>query len=120
MARKRGQRQSSTGSFCHTGILPCGMEPLPPLDNLGELKRRGYLLTVHCASRGLLCGHAKELDLDDLIRRFGEDYKIVGNDSIEKAVKCSACGHPGGKLTLSHSSAAVAGYPNDYRKAKGR
>ena len=65
------------------------------LRTLGDLKQAGYRLYGNC-----YCGRSRELDLDMLIERYGEDYVFINEHRIQRSLKCTSCGHPGGKLTL--------------------
>jgi hypothetical protein len=42
---------------------------------LADLRANGYGLNAYCEA----CGHRRDLNLDDLIRRLGEGFDIIGN-----------------------------------------
>lgn len=75
------------------------MTGLISLTTLGELKSHGYRLFGHCGR--LSCGRGRELDIDNLIKRYGANYSIIGDTRIKRALVCTGCGHKGGSLTIA-------------------
>ncbi len=76
------------------------------IDTLADYRRHGMNIWANCAVP--TCSHGARLDLEDLIRRFGEAYEPVGGGAIEKAVVCRRCGSRGATLTISHGHATTS------------
>jgi hypothetical protein len=53
---------------------------------LGDLVRNGYGLNAHCEA----CGHRRDLNLDDLVKRLGEDFDVIGK-TLEPLLRCIEC-----------------------------
>ena len=73
---------------------------------LADYRRHGMNIWVNCAVP--TCSHGARLDIEDLIKRFGEAYRPVGSKAIEKAVVCRRCGARGATLTISHGHATTS------------
>ena len=68
------------------------------LETLGHIKELNHSLFGHCGRPG--CGRGVRLDIDGLIHRLGEDYEFVGNDTLQKSLRCDVCKWKGGSITL--------------------
>ncbi len=71
---------------------------------LGDLKRGNCKLVANCFGRD--CGHGKELDIDKLISRFGENHCLIDEIEITRRLRCEKCGWLGGRLHFSPPSSA--------------
>ena len=71
------------------------------MSTLGDLKRERYTLWGHCGNN-LYCGHARILDLDVLIARFGESHVYINDREIPRRLKSKKCGHLGGTCHNAH------------------
>jgi len=85
---------------------------------LGYHKRHGMGISAHCARPNLMCGHHKDLDLGMLIERFGEDYSVINETRIAKALRCEVCGFKGAELRIV-ANTSPGKWQNPYLKAKG-
>lgn len=68
------------------------------VETLGDLRDFGNGLYAHCLAPNV--GHGGKLDLDMLIKRFGEDYVFINETRIGAACVCKKCGHVGASLRL--------------------
>jgi hypothetical protein len=53
---------------------------------LADLRANGYGLSAYCEA----CGHRRDLSLDDLIRKLGKDFDIIGK-TLEPRLRCIEC-----------------------------
>jgi hypothetical protein len=53
---------------------------------LADLVQHGYGLNAHCEA----CGHRRDLNLDDLVRRLGADFDVIG-ETLEPLLRCTEC-----------------------------
>ncbi|MBZ9678939.1 hypothetical protein [Mesorhizobium sp. ES1-1] len=77
------------------------------IETLGDLRSHGMALFGHCGA--LYAGHGRLLDLDKLIRLFGEDHVYINDPEIGRKFVCLECGHVGGSITVMANTAV----PND-------
>ena len=63
-------------------------------------------LYAHCAAPD--AGHGGRLDLDALIRIFGEDFVYIGEREIGRRTVCKVCGHRGERISVTPNAPKVA------------
>lgn len=67
------------------------------VSTLGDLRDYGMGLFANCTAQ--FAGHGSQLNLDELIEKYGEDYVFINETRIARACKCW-CGHKGAKITM--------------------
>ncbi|WP_206532402.1 hypothetical protein [Mesorhizobium sp. M7D.F.Ca.US.004.01.2.1] len=73
---------------------------------MGARKRQG----------GPSCGigqlvHGRKLNLDKLIRLFGEDYVYINDKEISRQTVCTECGHVGAKINVTANTTPTGWSP---------
>lgn len=77
------------------------------IETLGDLRSHGMGLYGSCGAPN--AGHGRRLDLDKLIRLFGEEYTYINDREIARQFVCTQCDHVGGFLIVMTNKAM----PND-------
>ncbi|SDA39560.1 hypothetical protein [Mesorhizobium qingshengii] len=68
------------------------------VDTIADLRDHGMGLRGHC--RAPNCSGSRELNLDKLIKLFGEEYVFINDKEIGRQFICTECGRTGGTITV--------------------
>jgi len=65
------------------------------IQTLGDLRAHRMALNARCNA----CGHRRDLNTDDLIKRLGADWVFIG-DALDKALRCTECDNLGATVQV--------------------
>jgi DNA-directed RNA polymerase subunit RPC12/RpoP len=71
---------------------------------LGDLKAHRMALNARCTA----CGHRRDLNTDDLIKRLGADWVFIGK-ALDKALRCTECDNLGATVQVRDLDAGRRG-----------
>jgi hypothetical protein len=65
------------------------------IKTLGDLRDHRMVLNATCNA----CGHRRDLNTDDLIKKLGADWVYVGS-SLDKHLRCTECDNLGATVQV--------------------
>ncbi len=74
------------------------------VDTLWKLKKLGMGLTAYCGNPQ--CEYFGALDLDLLMERLGPEFRFVGDETIDRSIRCPVCQHKGGVVKVQANTTA--------------